>query len=94
MRNHPGGVTLLAINADRTSEYSLAVPIASDRYTLTAKALMDKQVQLNGADLALGADDALPQLQGTTIKPGQVTFAPTSITFLAMPSAHNASCQQ
>ncbi len=93
MVNHPGGVTLLAINADRTSEYSLVVPIASERYTLTAKALLDKQVQLNGADLALGTDDALPQLQGTATKPGQVTFAPASITFLAMPLAHNASCQ-
>jgi heparanase len=94
MRNHPGGVTLLAINTDRTTDYSLAVPIASDRYTLTAKDLMDKQVQLNGAELSLGADDALPQLKGTATKAGQVTFAPTSITFLAMPSAHNASCQQ
>jgi hypothetical protein len=94
MRNHPGGVTLLAINADRTSEYSLAVPLASERYTLTAKALSDKQVQLNKTGLMLGADDALPHLQGTAIRPGQVTFAPASITFLAMPSAHNASCRQ
>ncbi len=94
MKNHTGGVTLLAINADRTTDYALAVPVASDRYTLTAKALMDKQVQLNGVDLALGTDDALPQLNGAATKPGQVIFAPTSITFLAMPSAHNASCQQ
>jgi len=94
MRNHPGGVTLLAINADRTADSSLAVPIPSERYTLTAKALSDKQVQLNGADLKLGAGDALPELQGLATKPGQVTFAPASVTFLAMPRADNASCRQ
>ena len=55
---------------------------------------MDKQVQLNGVDLKLGADDALPELKGTATKSGKVTFAPTSITFLALPMAHNASCQQ
>ena len=85
---------LLAINADRTTAYSLAVPIAGERYTLTAKDLMDKQVQLNDTDLKLGPDDALPELQGTATKSGSVTFAPTSITFLALPMAHNASCQQ
>jgi heparanase 1 len=94
LRNQPGGVALLAINADRTTAYSLAVPVAGERYTLTAKELMDKQVQLNDADLKLGADDSLPELQGTATKTGKLAFAPTSITFLALPMAHNASCQQ
>jgi heparanase len=94
LRDHPGGVALLAINADRTTASSLAVPVAGQRYTLTAKDLMDKQVELNGADLRLGADDALPELQGTSTKSGTIAFAPASITFLALPMAHNASCQQ
>jgi hypothetical protein len=94
LRNHPGGVALLAINADRTTAYSLAVPIAGELYTLTAKDLMDKQVQLNDADLKLGADDVLPELTGTATESGKTTFAPASITFLALPMAHNASCQQ
>jgi hypothetical protein len=32
-------------------------------------------------------------LKGTVTKSGEITFAPTSITFLALPMAHNASCQ-
>jgi hypothetical protein len=84
----------MAINADRTTAYSLAVPIAGELYTLTAKDLMDKQVQLNDADLKLGADDVLPELTGTATESGKTTFAPASITFLALRMAHNASCQQ
>lgn len=94
LRNHPGGVALLVINADATQKQSLHVPTASERYTLTAHQLTDKQVQLNGTDLALGADDALPQLKGASTHSGEVAFAPASITFLALPAAHNASCQE
>lgn len=94
LRNHPGGVALLVINADATQKQSLHVPTASERYTLTAHQLTDKQVQLNGTDLALGAGDALPQLKGASTHSGEVAFAPASITFLALPAAHNASCQE
>lgn len=92
MRNHPGGVALLVINTDAKRAQSLTVPTSSERYTLTAHELTDKQVQLNGVDLKLGADDTLPTLTGVETKPGEVTFAPASITFLALPKAHNASC--
>jgi len=92
LRDHPGGVALLAINADRVEAHSLEVPTASERYTLMARDLTDKQVQLNGADLKLGADDALPELQGAPTPSGKITFAPASITFLALPEAHNAGC--
>jgi hypothetical protein len=94
LRNHPGGVSLLIINADRETSQTLRVPTASERYTLTAQDLMDKHVQLNGSDLALGADDALPELKGAATPSGTVTFSPASITFLTLPKAHNASCQQ
>jgi len=94
LRNHPGGVTLLVINADAKDVQSLTVRTASERFTLTAQELKDKQVQLNGIDLKLGADDALPELKGNATQSGKVTFAPASITFLAIPRAHNASCQQ
>ena len=93
LRNHPGGVALLVINADQTSSQAIAVPTASERYTLTAHDLQDRRVQLNGVELQLGAGDALPELKGTATCSGQVTFAPVSITFLAIQKAHNASCQ-
>lgn len=92
LRNHPGGVALLVINADANKAQSLTVPAASERYTLTAQSLTDKQVQLNGVDLKMGADDALPALTGVAARQGKITFAPASITFLALPNAHNASC--
>jgi hypothetical protein len=94
LRNHPGDVALLVINVDAKEAQSLEVPTASERYTLTAQELMDKHVQLNGIELKLGAGDSLPELKGAATHSGTLTFAPESITFLALPKAHNASCQQ
>jgi hypothetical protein len=94
LRNHPGGVTLMVINADENNTQSLAVDAPSERYTLTAQALTSKQVQLNGVDLKLGVGDALPALKGKDSCSGKVSFAPASITFLAIAKANNASCRQ
>src|SRR5208337_4938920 len=94
LRNHPGGVALLVINADRDQTQSLQVSAASERYTLTARDLTSKQAQLNGSDLKLGANDALPELKGAPTPSGKITLAPASIIFLALPEAHNASCQR
>ncbi len=93
LRNHPGGVTLLVINADQNMPQSFGVPTASERYTLTAEDLQDRSVKLNGVELQLGAGDTLPELRGKATRSGQVEFALASITFLAIPKAHNASCQ-
>ena len=94
MPNHPGGVTLLAINASKADVQTLHVPTASERFTLTAQDLRSTHVQLNQADLELGDNDELPSLKGIPARAGLVTFEPASITFLAIPKAHNASCQQ
>jgi len=93
LRGQPGGVALLAINADRTASHEIEVPAASEAYTLTAKDSMGTSVELNGSELKLGAGDALPQISGKPTKAGQVRLAPTSITFLAFPDAGNASCR-
>lgn len=93
LRGHPGGVALLAINTDREAAHSLAVPARSERYTLTAKNLLDTSVELNGRVLKTGADGALPEITGEPARAGQVTLAPASITFLAFPNAGNASCR-
>jgi heparanase len=92
LRGHPGGVVILVINANRTAPESLKIPESSERYALTAAKLMDTTVLLNGLDLKLGADDALPKLTGASTPAGDLTFAPASITFLAVPNANNASC--
>ncbi|HUV71196.1 MAG TPA: hypothetical protein VMW15_16170 [Terracidiphilus sp.] len=93
LRGKPGGVTLLAINADREAAQTLAIPTGAERYTLTAKDLMGSQVELNGSELKLGAGDELPKVKGQTVRAGEVRLAPASITFLAFPGAENASCR-
>ncbi|MGH9695196.1 MAG: hypothetical protein ACRD5Z_13690, partial [Bryobacteraceae bacterium] len=93
LRGQPGGVAVLAINTDREASQSLEIPTEADRYTLTAQNLSDTSVQLNGTELKLGARDALPQLNGVATPSGHVTFAPASITFLAIPEANNESCR-
>ena len=49
--------------------------------------------QLNGAPLALGANDALPTLTGAATAAGTVTLAPATVTFIAIPMAVNSACQ-
>jgi heparanase 1 len=93
LRATPGGVTVLAINNDRAAARTIAMPAASERYTLSAPNLEDRSVRLNGKELALGADDALPAIGGASTAAGTVTLAPATITFLAVPSAGNAACR-
>ncbi len=92
LRGQAGGVALLAINTDRTAAQSLTLASAASRYTLTAQNLEEPVVQLNGSELRLTANDELPQLAGSEIEAGRITFAPVSITFLAIPAAGNGSC--
>ncbi len=89
----PGGVGLLAINTDRGAAHDLDLPIGSQTFTLTAANLEGGPVQLNGRELKLGANDAIPALKGRPAKPGKLPLAPASITFLAVPSAGNPACR-
>jgi heparanase len=96
VRGQPGGVALLAINTDRAASHSLELTTAAERYTLSASSaqnLEDTRVQLNGTELKLGAGDTLPELAGASTQAGELIFAPASITFLAIPTANNASCR-
>lgn len=93
LRDRPGGVALLAINTDQRVAHDIALPTQADRYTLTAKQLLDTTVQLNGSKMQIGSDGAVPQLVGVPVRPGRVRFAPMSITFLAIPHTGNSSCQ-
>jgi hypothetical protein len=87
-----GGVSILAINTSRDASRTLELPIASERYTLQASDLQSKTVELNGKALGLDDNDALPRIAGTPTPSGAVTFAPMTITFLAMPKAANRAC--
>jgi hypothetical protein len=95
LRGKPGGVAMLVINTDKTKPRSLGIPNAAERYTLSVAGsdLQTRSVRLNGTDLALGPNDALPALAGARTPAGDVAFAPVTITFLAMPDAGNAACR-
>jgi Glycosyl hydrolase family 79, N-terminal domain len=88
-----GGITVLAINASRDRAQALALPLASERYTIGAPSLQSSTVQLNGRTLALGAGDALPDIVAVPTQAGVVTFGAATITFLAIPSAANPACR-
>ena len=93
LRGVPGGVAILAINNSRAQATKLELPVAAERYTLSAPSLDDTSVQLNGQTLMLGAGDALPELHGEPTAAGSVELAPRSITFLALAGAGNAACR-
>jgi hypothetical protein len=93
LRGVSGGVALLAINNSRTQATSLALPVAADRYTLTAEPLDSTRVALNGRELTeerVGDGFDLPAIR---IPAGPIELVPASITFLAIPIADNANCR-
>jgi hypothetical protein len=93
LRGKPGGVALLAINADRNTAQSINLPAKSIRYILTSSDLMSPTVLLNGVELQLTPNGDLPSLNGAPQPPRSVSLSAASITFLAIPSAHNAACR-
>jgi heparanase 1 len=92
LKDKPGGVAVLVINANSSVAQSLNIPTTSERYTLSAENLTGTQVKLNGHTLTLAPDDSLPPLISVPTKAGDLTLAPASITFFAIPQAKNASC--
>jgi heparanase 1 len=88
-----GGVSILAINTSRAAPRTLNLPLPAERYTLSAQNLDATTVELNGTTVAMQGNGELPGLQGQRIPAGEVAVAPVTITFLAVPTAANPSCQ-
>ncbi len=86
LRDQPEAIALVVLNTDRAGSQEISIPAESDRYTLTAKKLLDTAVELNGTELKLKASGDLPQIAGIRTPPGTITLVPASITFLAMPA--------
>ena len=93
LRNHSGGVALLVINADERQAHEVTLVPEAERYTLTAKQLQDREVQLNGKTLQLSSDGDVPEFVGQATRSGRISSAPSSITFLAISNAGNSSCR-
>ena len=92
LRNRPGGVALIVINADRQRSHQIILPSDTERYTLTAKQLQDTAVQLNEKTLQVNSDGNVPEFAGQLTLKGPVSFSPASITFLAITNAANDNC--
>jgi hypothetical protein len=92
LRGASGGVTLLVINNSRT-ETAIEVPLESKRYTLSAEPLRRSDVELNGATLNVDDGGDLPAIDGTATTAGSVSFAPGTITFLAIERSGNSPCR-
>jgi heparanase len=41
----------------------------------------------------VSSDDTLPEIAPTRVNNGRIGLAPTSINFIALPRANNASCR-
>jgi hypothetical protein len=93
MKNHPGGVTLLALNLSRTDSLTLTVPEKAMGYSLTASDLLSHTVQLNGKDLGVSANGDVPALSGFPAGKGTLALPPASITFFTLASANNPACK-
>jgi hypothetical protein len=92
-RGRPGGVSLLIINTHSHSTRALRLVASSERFTLDVASLRDATVRLNGRTLELGTRDHLPDMAGVQTPSGNLTFAPATITFLAIPAAANRECR-
>jgi hypothetical protein len=92
LRERPDGVSLLVINTDRATPRALILANASERYTLDATSLTDEIVRLNGHTLGSGVNDDLPDITAVRAPAGAMSFAPATITFLAIPAAANRAC--
>ena len=93
LRGDPGGVALLLLNTDKAATRTAILPRGARRHTLSSTDRLSRRVELNGAELKLGADDTLPDLAGPPISPGPLTLAPATINFVTVPGAGNSSCR-
>jgi heparanase len=93
LRGHPGGVALLAINADRTKPLSLALSARSISYVLASDNLLATSVELNGTPLTLRINGQLPVIRGRQNIRGPLTVPSASIAFFAVPDAGNSRCR-
>ena len=78
------GCAYLVINTSWTETTTVELPKAAEVYVLTGNGGMrGRTMLLNGKELVLGENDALPELTGVT-KEGTIEIAPGSCTFIVL----------
>ena len=78
------GYTYLIINNSREVT-TLELPKEAEVYALTGNGgLRSRTMLLNGRELVLGENDALPALEGVTAPAGKLEVAPGGCTFILL----------
>jgi hypothetical protein len=88
-----GAVALVALNIDPDHEQMLTLPLAARELALTSPDLTSPTVMLNGTELRAGSDGSVGPIKASGLKKGPFRLAPSSVTFLIIPSANNESCK-
>jgi heparanase len=91
LRGTRGGVTIMAINLEKSPARVQAVGVA-EVYALTAPNLTSKTVLLNGKPLVLGAGDTLPVVLPVKQNGSNLIVSGHSVNFITLPEARNPSC--
>jgi len=94
LRGKPGGVAVLLLNTDKTAPRAVSLPAVAEAYALSTPDLLSRRADLNGVELKLGPNDALPSLAPVPTPARTFTLKPASIAFLAFPAAANAACRE
>ena len=79
------GKAYLVINTSWTETTTVELPKEAEVYALTGNGSMrSRTMLLNGKELVLGENDALPDLNSITVPAGTLEIAPGSCTFLVI----------
>ena len=79
------GKAYLVINTSWTETTTVELPRTAEVYVLSGNGGMrSRTMLLNGKELVLGENDALPELTGETVPAGKVEVAPGGCTFFVL----------
>ena len=80
------GAAYLVINNSETETTAVELPVEAQRYTLAGKDGIKRAavMTLNGKDLVLGEENALPMLEPIVQPAGTVELAPMTCTFFVL----------
>ena len=86
-RDGAAGMAYLVINNSLTETVEMELPVAAQRYTLSAGSPRASVMMLNGRDLVSDADGNLPEMLPAAQAAGRVAVAPMTCTFFILDSA-------
>ena len=79
------GKCYMVLNTSWTDVTTLELPREATVYALTGKdGMRSRTMCLNGHELVLGENDALPELEGVTVPAGKLDIAPGSCVFITL----------